>query len=114
MNAIARFATDYTVAAEIEALAWKLMDGEIEQGSDAMHLASMFADAATNEYETEAGVTFGATAQNIVRIVSQSLRVRIEQEIRRCDWEFGLEYSKRQRQGRIDANGCGDVPVWGG
>jgi hypothetical protein len=114
MNAISQVcpATDYTVAAEIEAIAWKLMEGDIEQGSDALQLAADYADMATDTYEDQAGMTFGATHQNIVRLVRQSLTARIKMEISNRDFTFEVEYASRQRSGRIDANGCGDVPVW--
>lgn len=107
-----RYLTDYTVAAEIEAIAWKLMEGDIETGSDAMQLAADYADVATDTYEDEAGVSFGVTAQNIIRLVRQSLLARIKMEISNRDFTFEVEYHNRQRSGRIDANGCGDIPTW--
>jgi len=114
MNAFSHqaFVTDYTVAAEIEALAWKLMACDIEQGSDEMKLASDYADQATEQYEDEAEAPFGSTSQNIVRLVRQSLLARIKQEIRNRDFAFDLEYTKRRRSGMIDANGCGELPTW--
>lgn len=114
MNAITqvRFASDYTVAAEIEAIAWKLMDGVIESNSDAMQLASDYADDAAAVCEDDCEAPFGSISQNIIRLVRQSLAVRIKLEIANRDFTFEAEYAARQRSKRIDANGCGDVPTW--
>lgn len=115
MNAITQtiFVTDYTVAASIEAIAWNrtdMLDALSQDANDTMEVARDWSEVAIEIYEDEANITVN---RNIVRLIITSLHSRLDQEVRRRDWEFNLEYAARVRSGRIDANGCGDTPVWG-
>jgi hypothetical protein len=105
------------IAAEIEAIAWSrtdLLHDIPEQDPDSMYLASMYADAAAELWESDNECPPGYLPLRIIDAARKALIPRIEAEIERRDRLVRDEYDRRLRLGRIDVNGGGDVPSYYG
>ena len=101
------------IASEIEAIAWDETDllGDIpDVDPDALYLAATYADIAADTWEEREELPQAYLPHRIVDAAKAALKDRIKAEIDRREGLVRAEYERRQRDGRIDFNGVGDVP----